>query len=395
MEKFLRPERLEAHLDSSPLQWKHWFSTFTNFLLSIKQPSDTTKLQLLVSYVSLSVYSYIADYKTYDEAIKTLQAVFVKPTSEVFARHQLATRKQQGSESVDQYVLALKLMAVTAEYAEEAVRDSFNSGLSSSVIRQRLLEKLSLTLEEAVQQARSLELAQHNADMYVSLSSSGSHSLAVVVTNPRVPNDSEKVSASAKTTAATETCFYCGCSLHPRYTCPARNAICHKCGKKGHFASVCQAIRFRAGRNRPGTSPAIVSSMTTASTSPLRCATIPANINEVRVEALVDSSSTSSFINPNGASRLALTTTSSKDTISMASSPLATVTEGHCFANIKVMGKEYKLFKLSLLPDLCADVILGQDFMKLHKSVEFTLLGSRPKLTICGISKMNLVFFPI
>ena len=396
MEKFLRPERLEAHPDSSPLQWKHWFSTFTNFLLSIEQPTDTTKLQLLINYVSPSVYSYIADCKTYDEAIKTLKAVFVKPTSEVFARHQLATRKQQGSESVDQYVLAVKLMAkdcvfkaVTAEqYAEEAVRDSFISGLSSSVIRQRLLEKLSLTLEEAVQQARSLELAQLNADMYVSPSTSGCHSTAVAVIDPRVSKDSEEVSASAKATAATKNCFYCGSSFHPRYFCPARNATCHKCGKKGHFASVCQAAG--AGRNWPGASAAKVSSMTTASTSPLHCATIPADINEVRVEALVDSGSTSSFINPIVASRLSLTTTSSKDTISMASSPLAAVTVGHCFVNIKVMEKEYKSFKLSLLPDLCADVVLGQDFMKLHQSVEFTLQGSRPKLTICGISKMNL-----
>ncbi|XP_045104382.1 uncharacterized protein LOC123499915 [Portunus trituberculatus] len=358
MEKFLRPE-----------------STFTNFLQSIEQPSDTTKFRLLINYVSPSVYSYIADCKTYDEAIKTLQAVFVKPTSEVFVRHQLATRKQ-GSESTDQYVLALKLMAkdcafkaVTAEkYAEEAVRDSFISGLSSSVIRQRLLEKLSLTLEEAVQQARSLELAQHNADKYASLSSSDCHSTAVAVTDPRVFNDSEEVTASAKTTAATKNCFYCGRSLHPRYTCPARNATCHKCGRKGHYASVCQV---GAGRNRPGTSAAIVLYMTTsaASTSPLRCATAPADINEVRVEALVDNGSTSSFINPKVASRLSLTTTSSKDTISMASSPLAAVTEGHCFVNIKVMEK---------------------DFTKLHKSVEFTLLGSRPKLTICGITKMNL-----
>ncbi|XP_045101868.1 uncharacterized protein LOC123498632 [Portunus trituberculatus] len=292
MEKFLRPERLEAHPDTSPLQWQHWFSTFTNFLQSIEQPSDTTKFRLLINYVSPSVYSYIADCKTYDKAIKTLQAVFVKPTSEVFARHQLATRKQQDSESVDQYVLALKLMAkdcafkaVTAEkYAEEAVRDSFISGLSSSVIRQRLLEKLSLTLEEAVQQARSLELAQHNADKYASLSSSDCHSTAVAVTDPRVFNDNEEVTASAKTTAATKNSFYCERSLHPRYTCPARNATCHKCGRKGHYASVCQA---GAGRNRPGTSAAIVSSMTTsaASTSPLRCATTPADINEIAVLA--------------------------------------------------------------------------------------------------------------
>lgn len=88
MEKLLRPDRLEAHPDSCPLQWKHWFSTFTNFLQTIEQPTDSTKLRHLINYVSPSVYSYIADCTTYDEALKILQAVFVKPISEVFARHQ-------------------------------------------------------------------------------------------------------------------------------------------------------------------------------------------------------------------------------------------------------------------------------------------------------------------
>ena len=176
MNKLLRPERFDGG-DAIPGGWEHWFTTFTNFVTSITDPAPD-KLKLLVNYVTPSVYSHIKDYTTYDEAVKALQAVYVKPVNQEFARHQLATRKQQPHESIDQFLQQLKLLskdcgfaAVTASvYAQESVWDAFITGISSSAIRQRLLEKESLSLDEAIQHARSLELAQRNAECYPSSS---------------------------------------------------------------------------------------------------------------------------------------------------------------------------------------------------------------------------------
>ena len=37
-----------------------------------------------------------------------------------------------------------------------------------------------------------------------------------------------------------DTCFNCGAKpVHPRSQCPAKNAKCFKCGKEGHYGSVC------------------------------------------------------------------------------------------------------------------------------------------------------------
>ena len=36
-------------------------------------------------------------------------------------------------------------------------------------------------------------------------------------------------------------CFFCGKGIHNRRNCPARNAMCNNCGKKGHFKSVCRS----------------------------------------------------------------------------------------------------------------------------------------------------------
>ena len=39
-----------------------------------------------------------------------------------------------------------------------------------------------------------------------------------------------------------------------------------------------------------------------------------------------------------------------------------------------------------VISDLCEDVILGQDFMNLHKEVVIYFGGNRPTLSICGLA---------
>lgn len=36
-------------------------------------------------------------------------------------------------------------------------------------------------------------------------------------------------------------CGWCGKSSHNRQACPAKDAICRNCGKRGHFAGVCRS----------------------------------------------------------------------------------------------------------------------------------------------------------
>ncbi|KAK3854723.1 hypothetical protein Pcinc_038817 [Petrolisthes cinctipes] len=111
MEKFLRPEKFEGREGTTSEQWTYWYHTFTNFLDSTEAVPDSAKLKLLINYVSPSVFSYISECTGYSEAIKVLEAVFVKPPNEIFARYKLATRIQQSSETIDQYLQSLKLLA--------------------------------------------------------------------------------------------------------------------------------------------------------------------------------------------------------------------------------------------------------------------------------------------
>ena len=172
MERLLKPERLDCD-PSSPTaaqEWKHWLQTFKTFITALPQ-ENLNKLGLLVNFVSSRIYESISDCSTYDDALSILQAQFVKPTNEVYARHCLATRRQEPGETIDEYFRALKVLskecnfkAVTAnQHCEESIRDAFISGLLSPSIRQRLLENKTLDLATMFDQARALDSAQKNS----------------------------------------------------------------------------------------------------------------------------------------------------------------------------------------------------------------------------------------
>ena len=78
------------------------------------------------------------------------------------------------NESIDTYLQVLKRLskdcnftAVIAEqHRQSYIRDAFINGLYSKEIRQRLLENMTLTLDQAFEQARSLEMAYKNSETY-------------------------------------------------------------------------------------------------------------------------------------------------------------------------------------------------------------------------------------
>ena len=121
-----------------------------------------------------------------------------------------------------------------AEYKKAAIRDAFVAGLRSQEIRQRLLEDNVLQLQAAFDKARSLNEAQRNSQAYVASGSSAPDHVAECQVKPGFRPQAQRASSA-------RTCFHCGRGRHPRRNCPAKDFLCYKCGKKGHFAVVCRS----------------------------------------------------------------------------------------------------------------------------------------------------------
>ncbi len=55
------------------------------------------------------------------------------------------------------------------------------------------------------------------------------------------------------------------------------------------------------------------------------------------------------------------------------------------------MGRQYKNVRLHVLPDLCADLVLGLDFQIQHQSITLNYGGKEPPLDhVCRLNSLNV-----
>ena len=177
IDKLLKPNNLDISPNDSeaPATFKYWLATFEKFLEEVeKKVEEVDKQALLINFLPPTVYPYVENHNIFDSALGALKAAYIKRKNDIFARHILATRKQQNGENLEQFLQALKIIskdctfrAVSAEqYREELLRDALINGLSSFTIRQRLLERDDLTLQNAFEQACTLYRAHEHSNSY-------------------------------------------------------------------------------------------------------------------------------------------------------------------------------------------------------------------------------------
>ena len=157
--------------------------------------------------------------------------------------------------------------------------------------------------------------------------------------------------------------FFCGLNKHPHNSCPVKDSTCNNCGKIGHYARVCKS---KASMKR--SLAAIQLNLPTLATIPSNknsngCVTLLLNKNEIL--ALIDSGSTSSsFIDKSLVHQLNIKVIPAKGEISLANFSLTTKIEGKCLINFTLDNRVYENVKVLVMENLCADIILGQDFVE-------------------------------
>ncbi|XP_026324517.1 uncharacterized protein LOC113233584 [Hyposmocoma kahamanoa] len=284
------------------------------------------------------------------------------------------------------------------EHRDQAIRTAFIAGIVSPKIRERLLEKQIMSLDEAYNQAVTLEIAEKDS-VTMSMSVQNTMNALPVPIPQELPAPFIPLQQNAAVPPpqiSIKRCFFCGGKVHQRIKCPAFHAYCQMCTKKGHFASVCRS------RGNPSTSNAIPSPVAPVEFSPCPCshetvntlysaaspsslekATIAITINNTRVDALIDTGSSVSFIDRSIARMMKLHQRPYKHTINLASLSHTSTVNGVCFATLEINNHIYKQRPFLVIDNLCADVIIGHDILRNHSKLEFQFGGSRQPLHIC------------
>ena len=416
MDKLLKPSKLsiDPNSPSAAKEWRHWKRTFISFVNKfVRDGTDEDKLAALVNCATPDVYEYIDNCDTYEEAEATLEQLYVKRPNDIFARHLLSIEKQKTNQTLEDFRCTLVRLAkdcdfkdVTAvQYRDDMIRDSFINGLCSSEIRQRLLEHKTLTLKEAFQQAVTLDDARRDNRIF----GQGSTMEPAIEAVNAIELESSEEQENSMVAAAKNVCSKCGSGKsHDFRNCRAKMQTCFKCGERGHYSRAChlQKKRFSAQKYRDK----VEKSAAVNEISQHLCTTegcIKHDLNHALVcvtikgqifKCLLDTGSSISYIKTAVARKFKIKRTSSGFHVGMAQASSTCQVTSLCTVDFQLLGNSYENRNLYLMDDLCVDVLLGRDFLELHKRIIFELEdfgGKRPELVIsrketCAVVKANI-----
>ena len=125
-------------------------------------------------------------------------------------------------------------------------------GIRDTVLPERLQLDSELTLEKAKKLVQQREAVHEHQQFLTGKSSSEGAVVEVITKNTarlqhsrgkqthrRNPQSSDRPPQQQGQQPNQPSCTRCGKGPHPCSVCPAREAISHKCTKKGHYSSVC------------------------------------------------------------------------------------------------------------------------------------------------------------
>ena len=186
-----------------------------------------------------------------------LENYFKPQRNVVYERFVFNSCEQNQGESVDSYVTRLRKFASSCKFGtltDELIRDKLVFGIIDRGTKGKLLREKSLTLDKAIDIARSNEITHKQLETMKSDTAASSKEEVNLVGKENGKNFKKQPSGNFKhkknrlpgkkkpiaDPKITGKCKNCG-SQHKRNECPAYNKRCAYCQKWHHFASVCMA----------------------------------------------------------------------------------------------------------------------------------------------------------
>ncbi|KAI3373366.1 hypothetical protein L3Q82_006673 [Scortum barcoo] len=245
--------------------WPKWIKRFDRFRIAsgLETQVDENQVNALIytmgeeaEDILVSLHLSPEDASEYATVKEKLDAHFVARRNVIFERAKFNQRQQETGESAfDCFITALHCLAEHCEYRDlhdEMVRDRLVVGLRDKRLSEQLQMDPELTLEKAVIRVKQSEQVKKQQEMLKTNFKSD-------ITNTQLDNVHAQQRGGtrpkqAKTQprqtykkAQDRQCKRCGCGDtggHTLQQCPAREATCNHCRKKGHYARVCRTKKL-------------------------------------------------------------------------------------------------------------------------------------------------------
>lgn len=256
----IRLEPPEPFNFRKPDDWSRWKRRFQQFreASGLSEASATKQISTLLyclgeeaEAVLTSTNATKEDRTDYARVLEKFNSFFQVRKNVIYERARFNRRNQQCGETAEQYIMALYDLAEYCDYGEmteEMIRDRLVVGIRDTTLSEKLQLDAALTLESAKKAIRQRE-AVHQQQL--SLKGDSTADLDVITrkkqNNSNYHRGQRRDSAQTKTTnqprhpgtRTRDKCGRCGREKHPRDKCPAREAQCNNCKRKGHYSAVC------------------------------------------------------------------------------------------------------------------------------------------------------------
>ena len=235
-------------------EWTKWIRRFERFKSAsgLDTKSEEAQVNALLYIMGdnaddiFQSFELSADnQKVYKTVKEKFDSYFVKRRNVIYERAVFNRRKQENEESVETFITALYSLAEHCNYGnlrEEMIRDRIVVGVRDSTLSLKLQLKETLTLDEAVTQAREAEMIKKQQPLVRGGQKEGTASVSAI--QKKEHKSKMKKGSPTKKVTSGSVCTRCGRSpMHDRQHCPARDAVCHKCSKRGHFKAMCRSSK--------------------------------------------------------------------------------------------------------------------------------------------------------
>ena len=233
---------------SNPDDWPRWKKRFQQFREASGLSAESQKRQVSTLLYCLGedaddvlVSTSITEEarKSFDTVVEKFDNHFQVRQNLIFERAKFNKRVQLESESAEQFITALYHLADTCNYGEmksEMIRDRLVVGIRDENLSQQLQTDSELTLDKAKKKIRQKEAVHQQHDILKGRDVHPSSDLEGIKYKSKHASSIRKNDSMLGTS---KKCTRCGKAKHPRDKCPARDAECFNCHKKGHYSSLC------------------------------------------------------------------------------------------------------------------------------------------------------------
>ena len=253
---------------------EHWIESLEDYIVALvgDNCSAARKLAIMKTTIGEEAMTAIKNFSsnekdTFDNLKKKLLSYYKPSMNTSTYRHTFYNMYQEEGEQVEDFVNRLLELARKCQFkflctnpdaanqpvyhdrTSEFVRDRLIVGLYEDSTRARLMRERDLTLENAIQIAKTAEAAKEQLKQ-----TARSHMSASVNTLQKRKNrnygpqtksahsqQNGQFKKEKRDQSVSKCCKYCG-KTHVKGTsnCPAYGKECKSCGKRNHFANVCR-----------------------------------------------------------------------------------------------------------------------------------------------------------